>query len=98
MYKACIAQCQTAVWSGPMGVFEIPTFAAGSFSIAKALGDGTQERGILSIIGGGASADAAQRCGHASRVSHVSSGGGASLDLLEGKVLPGIDALDNKSP
>ena len=98
MYKACIAQCQTAVWSGPMGVFEIPTFAAGSFSIAKAMGDGTQERGLLSIIGGGASADAAQRCGHASRVSHVSSGGGASLDLLEGKVLPGIDALDNKSP
>ena len=77
-----------------MGVFEIPTYATGSFSIAKEMGDGTQE-GLLSIIGGGASADAARMCGHASRVCHVSSGGSASLDLLEGKVLPGIDALDD---
>lgn len=80
-----------------MGVFEIATYATGSFSIAKAMGDGTQERGLMSIIGGGASADAAQLCGHALRVSHVSSGGGASLDLLEGKILPGIDALDDKN-
>ncbi|KAL7542011.1 hypothetical protein ACHAXR_011443 [Thalassiosira sp. AJA248-18] len=98
LYTKCISQCQTAIWNGPMGVFEIPTYATGSFSIAKAMGDGTQERGLLSIIGGGASADAAELCGHASRVSHVSSGGGASLDLLEGKVLPGIDALDDKYP
>jgi len=96
LYQKCISQCQTAVWSGPMGVYEIPTYSTGSFSIAKALGDATQERGLLSIIGGGASADAAELSGHATRVSHVSSGGGASLDLLEGKVLPGIDALDDK--
>ena len=96
LYKQCIVRCRTAVWNGPMGVFEIPTYATGSFSIAKALGDGTRERGLLSIVGGGASADAARRCGHAGRVSHVSSGGGASLDLLEGKVLPGINVLDDK--
>ena len=97
LYRKRIAQCNgSAVWSGPMGVFEIPTYATGSFSIAQAMGDGTQERGVLSIIGGGASADAAEMCGHAARVSHISSGGGASLDLLEGKVLPGIDVLDDK--
>jgi phosphoglycerate kinase len=79
-----------------MGVFEIPTYATGSFSIAKALGDATQTRGLMSIIAGGASGNAARLCGHASRVSHVSSGGGASLDLLEGKVLPGIEVLDDK--
>eukprot|EP00584_Thalassiosira_punctigera_P012724 CAMPEP_0172547890 /NCGR_PEP_ID=MMETSP1067-20121228/17316_1 /TAXON_ID=265564 ORGANISM="Thalassiosira punctigera, Strain Tpunct2005C2" /NCGR_SAMPLE_ID=MMETSP1067 /ASSEMBLY_ACC=CAM_ASM_000444 /LENGTH=529 /DNA_ID=CAMNT_0013335039 /DNA_START=86 /DNA_END=1675 /DNA_ORIENTATION=+ len=95
-YRRCVSRCKTAVWSGPMGVFEIPTYATGSFSIAKAMGDGTRESGLLSIIGGGASADAAQRCGHATRVSHVSSGGGASLDLLEGKVPPSINALDDK--
>lgn len=97
LYQKRISQCKTAVWNGPMGVFEIASYATGSFSIAKAMGDGTQQRGLLSIIGGGASADAAEMCGHASRVSHVSSGGGASLDLLEGKVLPGIDALDDKN-
>lgn len=95
LYKNCIAESKTAVWNGPMGVFEISTYATGSFSIAKAMGDGTQERGLLSIIGGGASASASEACGHAGRVSHVSSGGGASLDLLEGKVLPGINVLDD---
>ena len=94
--EQCISRCRTAIWSGPLGVFEIPTYATGSFSIAKALGDNSQERGMMSIIGGGASADAATASGHASRVSHVSSGGGASLDLLEGKVLPGIAVLDYK--
>ena len=69
LYRNCIAECRTAVWNGPMGVFEIPTYATGSFSIAKAMGDGTQERGLLSIIGGGASASAAEACGHGGRVS-----------------------------
>ena len=95
-YRECISQCQSAVWNGPLGVVEIPTYATGSFAIAKALGDGTQERGLMSIIGGDSSGDAARLCGHTSRVSHVSSGGGASLDLLKGKTLPGIDSLDNK--
>lgn len=95
LYKKCIAQSRAVLWSGPMGVFEIPTYATGSFSIAKEMGDETQERNLLSIIGGGASADAARMSGHASRVCHVSSGGAASLDLLEGQILPGIDALDD---
>lgn len=95
LYRTCISQSRAVLWNGPMGVFELPTYATGSFSIAKEMGDGTQERGLLSIIGGGASADAARMCGHASRVCHVSSGGAASLDLLEGKVLPGIDVLDD---
>jgi len=96
LYRKFISQSKSVVWNGPMGVFEIPTYATGSFSIAKEMGDGTQE-GLLSssIIGGGASADAARMCGHASRVCHVSTSGAASLDLLEGKVLPGIDALDD---
>jgi phosphoglycerate kinase len=95
-YQKCISKSKCAIWNGPMGVFEIPTYSTGSFSIAKALGDATQTRGLLSIIAGGASSNAAMSCGHASRVSHVSSGGGASLDLLEGKVLPGIEVLNDK--
>lgn len=96
LFQNCIASCRTAVWSGPMGVYEMPTYSTGTFVIAKAMGDGTQERGMVSIIGGGASATAARICGHAGRVSHISSGGGASLDLLlEGKNLPGISVLDD---
>eukprot|EP00804_Cyclotella_cryptica_P018770 CCRYP_007259-RC/>CCRYP_007259-RC protein AED:0.44 eAED:0.45 QI:0/0/0/1/0/0/3/0/510 len=95
-YQNCIASCRTAVWSGPMGVYEMPSYSNGTFVIAKAMGDGTQERGLVSIIGGGASATAARVCGHEGRVSHISSGGGASLDLLlEGKNLPGISVLDD---
>ena len=94
LFRKCISQSRSVVWSGPMGVCEIPTYATGSFSIAKVMGDRTQE-GLLSIISGGSSADAARMCGHASRVCHVSSGGAASLDLLQAKVLPGIDVLDD---
>ena len=96
LYQNCIDSCQTAVWSGPMGVFEIPTFSTGTFVVAKAMGDGTQDRGLVSIIGGGASATAARVSGHDVRVCHISSGGGASLDLLlEGRNLPGISVLDD---
>jgi len=95
LYRKSISQSRAVVWNGPMGVFELPTYATGSFSIAKEMGDRTQEVGLISIIGGGSSTDAARMCGHASRVCHVSSGGAVSLDLLEGKVLPGIDALDD---
>ena len=98
LYHNCISQYRTAVWNGPLGVFGIPTYATGSFSIAKDMVDGTQERGLLSSTRGGASANAAELCGHASRVSHVSAGGGASLDLLEDKVLPDISALDDLEP
>jgi phosphoglycerate kinase len=95
LYRKSISQSRAVVWNGPMGVFELPTYATGSFSIAKEIGDRTQEVGLISIIGGGSSTDAARMCGHASRVCHVSSGGAVSLDLLEEKVLPGIDALDD---
>ena len=96
MYTEAMKDCKTAIWNGPMGVFEISNYAGGTFGIAKAMGDGTEERGLLSIIGGGDSAAAAEKCGHASRMSHVSTGGGASLELLEGKLLPGIAVLDDK--
>jgi phosphoglycerate kinase len=96
LYRNCIESCRTVVWSGPMGVFEIPTYSTGTFVVAKSMGDGTQDRGFVSIIGGGASATAARISGHGGRVSHISSGGGASLDLLaEGKILPGINVLDD---
>lgn len=95
-YLALIKICKTAIWNGPMGVFEMESYSKGTFAIAKAMGDGTEERGLLSIIGGGDSASAAEESGHAVRMSHVSTGGGASLELLEGKVLPGIAVLDDK--
>lgn len=95
-YVDVIKGCKTAIWNGPMGVFEMACYSSGTFAIAKAMGDGTEERGLLSIIGGGDSASAAELSGHAVRMSHVSTGGGASLELLEGKVLPGIAVLDDK--
>ena len=95
-YRSLIQGCQTAIWNGPMGVFEIDTYSKGTFAIAKALGDATEETGMLSVIGGGDSASAAEQSGQAVRMSHVSTGGGASLELLEGKMLPGIAVLDDK--
>jgi len=78
-----------------MGVFEIDTYSKGTYAIAKVMGDMTQKNGMLSIIGGGDSASAAEKSGEAARMSHVSTGGGASLELLEGKELPGIKVLDD---
>ena len=95
-YASEIEQCKTAIWNGPMGVFEIPTYSAGTFGVAKCMADCTEKTGLLSIIGGGDSASAAETCGEAARMSHVSTGGGASLELLEGKLLPGITVLDDK--
>lgn len=96
LYVKAMADCRTCIWNGPMGVFEIDTYSAGTFAIAKAMGDGTEQRGMLSIIGGGDSASAAEKSGQDVRMSHVSTGGGASLELLEGKLLPGISVLDDK--
>jgi len=87
-------KAKTVVWNGPMGVFETPPFDAGTVAVARGLAAAT-EQGATTIIGGGDSAAAIARAGLADRVSHVSTGGGAALELLEGKELPGVAALDD---
>lgn len=87
-----IKKAKTVVWNGPMGVFEMSNFAKGTFEIAKAIA----ETDSISIIGGGDSASAAEKSGFKDKITHISTGGGASLEFLEGKILPGIDAIDNK--
>jgi phosphoglycerate kinase len=88
-----ITAAKTVVWNGPMGVFEVPPFDAGTVAVARAMAAAT-ERGATTIVGGGDSAAAVAAAGLERKVSHVSTGGGASLELLEGKVLPGVAALD----
>ncbi|CCW59786.1 unnamed protein product [Phytomonas sp. EM1] len=95
-YVAVVRKCRSAIWNGPMGVFEMPCYSKGTFAIAKVMAEGTQKAGLLSIIGGGDSASAAELSGEAPRMSHVSTGGGASLELLEGKTLPGVAVLTEK--
>ncbi len=90
---AGLSDCQTVIWNGPMGVFEMDAFAKGTFGVANALADLTS-KGCTTIIGGGDSVAAVEKAGLASKMSHISTGGGASLELLEGKVLPGVSALD----
>ena len=87
-----VKSAKTVVWNGPMGVFENPTLAAGTIAVAKALGD----TDATTIIGGGDSAAAVIQLGFADKMSHISTGGGASLEYLEGKVLPGIDVIADK--
>src|SRR3974390_3023929 len=94
-YKAEIAKAKTIVWNGPMGVFEMPAFAKGTLEIAKAVAAATTT-GATSIIGGGDSVAAVHQAGLAKQISHISTGGGASLEYLGGRKLPGVEALTNK--
>ena len=94
MFTAEIKKGKTIVWNGPMGVFEMSNFAKGTTAIARALADATKA-GAVTIVGGGDSASAIAQAGLEKEVSHVSTGGGASLEFLEGKVLPGVAALTN---
>merc|ERR1712038_59050 len=90
-----LADCKTVIMNGPMGVFEFEKFNKGTFGIVDILADIT-EGGAVTIIGGGDSVAACEQSGKASEMSHISTGGGASLELLEGKVLPGVAALADK--
>ncbi len=94
-YKQKIAAAKTIVWNGPMGVFEMPAFAKGTLAIARAVAAATSS-GATSIVGGGDSVAAVHQSGVADKISHISTGGGASLEFLAGHKLPGVEALTNK--
>ncbi len=91
-YAAAVADAGTVIWNGPMGVFEMSNFANGTKAVAAALA----KTNAITIIGGGDSAAAVTQLGYADQMTHISTGGGASLEFLEGKILPGVDALDAK--
>jgi len=92
VFSDIVKSAKTVVWNGPMGVFEMSNFAKGTFALAEAMSEckGT------TIVGGGDSAAAVEQLGFADKITHISTGGGASLEFLEGKALPGIEAIENK--
>lgn len=92
LYADVIKSAKTVIWNGPMGVFEFDAFAEGTKAVAQAMADSD----ATTIIGGGDSAAAVKQMGYADKISHISTGGGASLEFMEGKVLPGIDVLEDK--
>ena len=95
LYAAAIKEAKTVVWNGPMGCFEMEKFAGGTMGVCKAVAE-VKANGGVSIIGGGDSVAAVNKSGLADKMTHISTGGGASLEYLEGKVLPGVDALTDK--
>ena len=93
-WKKIILASKTILWNGPVGVFELENFAKGTGEIAKAVAQATQENGAYSLVGGGDSVAAVNKFGLADKVSYVSTGGGAMLEAIEGKVLPGVAAIE----
>merc|ERR1712232_582070 len=93
--KDALADCKTIIMNGPMGVFEFEKFNKGTFGIVDILADLSKDGDCITIIGGGDSVAATEQSGRAGDMSHISTGGGASLELLEGKVLPGVAALND---
>ena len=94
-FQKALIECKSIIWNGPMGVFEFEKFANGTNAIAKTLADLSSSSNVCTIIGGGDSVAAVEKAGLADKMSHISTGGGASLELLEGKILPGVAALNN---
>lgn len=92
LYTAEISKAKTIIWNGPMGVFEAKGFEKGTFAVAEAMA----KSGAVTVVGGGDSASAAKKSGFAKQMGHISTGGGASLELMEGKILPGVAALTDK--
>ncbi len=94
LFSNVVMNSKTILWNGPMGVFEFENFANGTNAIAEAVVKATEENGAFSLIGGGDSASAVNQAGYGDRVSYVSTGGGALLEYMEGKTLPGVAALE----
>ncbi len=94
-YRETLLGAKTIVWNGPMGVFEMPNYSKGTFAVAEALAEAT-DKGAMTVVGGGDSVAAISQAGYEDRVSHVSTGGGAMLEFLEGKTLPGVAAINDK--
>jgi len=94
LFASKLRDAKTVLWNGPMGIFEVPAFAAGTMGVAKAMSE-LKAQGAVTVVGGGDSVAAVQQSGLAERFSHLSTGGGASLEFLEGKVLPGVAALED---
>src|SRR5262249_23252852 len=93
LFSDAVSEARTIVWNGPMGVFEVPGFSKGTFKVAHAVAD---NGGAISIVGGGDAVAAVKAANVAEKITHISTGGGASLEFLEGQKLPGVEALTNK--